>query len=395
VKILHVIASVDPVDGGPIEGIIQQCQSLADHNVREIVCLDPPDAPFLTYFPIRTHALGTKRYKPGPRSKIARFGYTGYLVPWLRANARRYDIIVINGLWNYASVGASLILPSLNVPYVVYPHGMMDPWFRRTYPLKHWLKQLFWILFEGRLVRHARALLFTSEDEMVQANGQFHGHPYRALVVGYGTGDAPSGAQAQIEAFRAALPGLGARRYLLFLGRIHPKKGCDLLIHGWAAVAKQHPDLQLVIAGPDQTGWQRELRILAERLGVDASIHWPGMISGPAKWGAFRAAEAFVLPSHQENFGVAVAEALACGTPVLISDKVNIWREVKACGAGLVEKDSLTGTRRLLQNFMALDEPSQQRMRVAARQCFIEHFDLKHGAQNALALFRDLARGAA
>jgi glycosyltransferase involved in cell wall biosynthesis len=394
-KLLHIIASVDPMSGGPIEGILQQCRSLGDRDVREIVCLDSPDAPFLKDFPIRTHALGTKRYKSGPRSKIARFGYTRLLVPWLRKNAGKYDILIINGLWNYASAGASLILPSLATPYVVYPHGMMDPWFRQAYPMKHWLKQLFWTLFDGRLIQHARAVLFTTEEERVLAQGQFRGHPYSERVVGYGTSDVPDDAETQNAAFRTLIPALGDRPYLLFLGRIHPKKGCDLLINAWVAVAKQRPDLHLVIAGPDQTGWVKELRSLAGRLGVGTNIHWPGMVSGPAKWGAFRGAEAFILPSHQENFGVAVAEALACGTPALISDKVNIWREVKAAGAGLVEPDTLAGTRTLLQAFLALDGPAREKMRVAARHCFIESFDLKNSAIKVLTLFRELARAPA
>jgi glycosyltransferase involved in cell wall biosynthesis len=215
------------------------------------------------------------------------------------------------------------------------------------------------------------------------------------MVVGYGTGDVPNDARGQLSAFHAQLPALGGRPYMLFLGRIHPKKGCDLLVQAWAVIAQQRPDLQLVIAGPDQTGWIKELRLLADRLGLDARIHWPGMVTGDAKWGAFRGAEAFILPSHQENFGVAVAEALACRTPVLISDKVNIWREVKASGAGLVESDTLAGTRQLLQSFMALDEAAKARMRDAARQCFVERFDLKNSSRKVLSLFRDLARGAA
>ncbi|MDB5395218.1 MAG: hypothetical protein JWM91_2724 [Rhodospirillales bacterium] len=392
-KLLHIIASVDPAGGGPIEGIIQQSEAQLDNDIREIVCLDSPDAPYLRGFPIKTYAMGTRPYDARRTSKIARFAYSPRLVSWLRQHAGNYDIIIVNGLWSYASVGASLILPRLSIPYVVYPHGMMDPWFRRAYPFKHWLKQLFWILFEGRLVRHAKATLFTTEDEMALARDQFRGHPYRELVVSYGTSDAPQGAEAQIEAFRRRLPALGDRAYLLFMGRIHPKKGCDLLIHAWAAVAKQRPDLHLVIAGPDQVGWVKELRILAERLGADESIHWPGMLKGPAKWGAFRDAEAFVLPSHQENFGIAVAEALACRTPVLISDKVNIWREVKAGGGGLVEPDTLAGARALLGSFLAMDETAREGMRAAARQCFMEHFDLKNSTRKVLTLFQELARG--
>ena len=108
---------------------------------------------------------------------------------------------------------------------------------------------------------------------------------------------------------------------------------------GWVrVVAEVAPDLDLVMAGPDQVGWMAELKGLAERLGVAGRIHWPGLMTGRAKWGALAGAEAFILPSHQDSFGVAVGEALGCGTPVLITDKVNIWREVRACGAGLVDE---------------------------------------------------------
>jgi len=394
-KILHVIASVDPADGGPIEGIIQQNNAMTDSGVREIVTLDAPDAPFLKNFGMKIHPLGVHPYGGGRKTKWARFAYTPRLVAWLRENAKQYDIIVVNGLWNYASVGASRILPRLTAPYVVYPHGMLDPWFRRTYPWKHLLKQAFWLAFEGRLLRHAAAVLFTCEEEMILARGQFFGHSYREHVIGYGTGDAPDDADNQIAAFRAKLPELGDRRYLLFLSRIHPKKGCDLLIQAFAAAANDDPDLHLVIAGPDQTGWMSELQKLAETLNVASRIHWPGMLTGPAKWGAFRGAEAFILPSHQENFGIVVAEALASHTPVLITDKVNIWREVEASGAGLVGPDDQAGVTKLLRSFLELGEASRSRMRSAARACFLKNFDLNGSADKMLDILKHVTQNAA
>lgn len=373
-KILHIIHSVDPASGGPVEGLIRQCQALPD-CVCEVVTLDTPDAAFLKNFPLTIHALGVRAHT----SRLSRFGYTPRLVPWLKAHAGDYDMIVVNGLWNYASAGASRVLPRLGLPYVVYPHGMMDPWFRKTYPAKHWLKQIFWTLFDGRLMRHARAALFTCEEEMELARGQFLGHPYRERVARYGAGAAPD---------EAAPPPID-RPYLLFLARIHPKKGCDLLIRAFAAVA---PDLDLVMAGPDQVGWMRELQSLAHRLGVGDRIRWPGMLSGPAKWGALRGAEAFILPSHQESFGVAVGEALGCSTPVLITDKVNVWREIAATGAGFVETDSQAGIETLLRSYLALDPPGRDRMRAAARACFAEYFDVASTASKTLEIFRELGK---
>jgi glycosyltransferase involved in cell wall biosynthesis len=383
-KILHIIHSVDPASGGTIEGLIQQCQALPGCAC-EVVCLDLPDARFLDRFPLPVYALGARAH----RSRLSRFGYSPRLVPWLKAHAGDYDMIVVNGLWNYASAGASRILPRLGLPYVVYPHGMMDPWFRRAYPAKHWLKQIFWTLFDGRLMEHASAALFTCEEEMILARGQFWGHPYRERVARYGAGAVPDDDGAQATEFRAMVPALGNRPYLLFLARLHPKKGCDLLIRAFAAVA---PDIDLVMAGPDQVGWRGELQSLAHRLGVGDRIHWPGMLTGPAKWGALRGAEVFVLPSHQDSFGVAVGEALGCSTPALITDKVNIWREIAAAGAGLVETDSEAGIEKLLRSYLALDPPGRTRMRAAARACFVEHFDMKTTAANTLEIFRQLGK---
>jgi glycosyltransferase involved in cell wall biosynthesis len=382
-NILHIIASVDPADGGPIEGIIRQWQGLDDQLNGEIVSLDPPDAPFLVNFPLKTHALGVRPYKKRSRSKLSRFGYTPLFVPWLREHADDYDLIVVNGLWSYASVGAARVLPRLNVPYVVYPHGMLDPWFRRTYPIKHALKQVLWWLFEGRLLHHAFSALFTTQEEMALAEGQFHGHHYQGRVVNYGTIDPPRKTNAQFAAFRAQVPELGNRPYILFLGRIHPKKGCDLLIRAWAALSDDLEELDLVIAGPDQTGLAKNLQLLAAQLGIDKRVHWPGMLTGAAKWGAFRGAEAFILPSHQENFGIAVAEALACGTPVLISDKVNIWREIKGDHAGLVASDDQAGVEHLLRDFLSMDAEAKLAMRNAARKCFSSRFDLSSSAGDA------------
>jgi glycosyltransferase involved in cell wall biosynthesis len=378
---------VDPKTGGPIEGILQQNAALGSMYAsrREIVSLDPPDAPFLAGFPIKVYPLGMGSYSARRPSRFRRFGFTPRLAPWLRSHVAEYDAVIVNGLWNYASVGAAMTLPEMKTPYYVFPHGMMDPWFRRRYPFKHLVKQVFWLFFEGRLLRGARRVFFTSEDEMRLAEGEFRGHPYVGEVVGYGTNDAPADCASQQAAFRAAVPGLEGRPYLLFLSRIHPKKGSDLLIRSFARIATRHLDTDLVMAGPDQLGCVGSLMRQARALGVEGRVHWPGMLRADAKWGAFRGAEAFILPSHQENFGIVVAEALACATPVLITDKVNIWREVEADSAGLVAPDTQAGVDALLERYFALDPAARVRMRAAARGCFEAHFDMGVSAKHMLA----------
>ena len=152
------------------------------------------------------------------------------------------------------------------------------------------------------------------------------------------------------------------------------------------------PDLDLVMAGPDQVGWMGELEALAHRLCVGNRIHWTGLLTGPAKWGALRGAEAFVLPTHQDSFGIAVGEALACSTPVLITDKINIWREVTDAGAGLVATDDEASIEKMLRSYLALDPPARAQMRIAARACFAEHFDMNATAAKTLEIFHQLGK---
>jgi glycosyltransferase involved in cell wall biosynthesis len=165
----------------------------------------------------------------------------------------------------------------------------------------------------------------------------------------------------------------------LLAGRLNPKKGCDLLLDAYAKTLPR--DLDLVMAGPDEAGWELELRAQASRLGIADRVHWTGTLRGDAKWGAFYGAEAFVLPSHQENFGIAVADALACGVIPLISDKVNIAREIEADGAAIVDTDTQAGTVRLIDRFRALSGADRQTMRRKARTCYEDRYALKNAAQ--------------
>ncbi|MDP8984906.1 MAG: glycosyltransferase [Pseudomonadota bacterium] len=375
-KLLHVLSSGDPRAGGPVEGVRQRGLRLRQlgHTV-ELVTLDDPALPFVKEFPLCIHALGSSR---------GGYRYSAALVPWLRANARRYDAIVVNGLWQYHSFGAWRALKPMGMPYYVFTHGMLDPWFKRAYPRKHLKKWAYWPWADYRVLRDARAVLFTSEEERLQARRSFWLYRATERVVAYGTSTPPSNAAELEERFLAANPDLRDTRILLFLSRIHEKKGCDLLIRAFAQLVSREPAFRLVIAGPDQTGWMSALIDLARSLGVADRITWPGMLQGDMKWAAFYAAEAFVLPSHQENFGIAVAEALGCGLPALISDKVNIWREVDAAGAGLIAPDTLEGTVQSLLRWASLTDDERGRMAVAARGLFHQRYTVDAMAKGLL-----------
>jgi len=260
----------------------------------------------------------------------------------------------------------------------------MDPWFSKEYPIKTFFKRIFWRLLEHRVVRDARRVLYTTQDEQILAEKAFKPFLGKGHVVGYGTAPPPRETPEFRAAFEKATPQLNGRPYLLFMSRIHPKKGCDILIQAFAALAHIRPDLQLVIAGPDELGLQQKLAALAERLGIGERVHWPGMLVGEAKWGAYYGAEGFVLSSHSENFGIVVAEAMGCGRPVVITDKVNIWREVADSASGIVGGDTIEGYTRALESFIRLEPSERAAMGQRAQRTFNVAFHIDAAVQNLI-----------
>ena len=354
------------------------------HSV-EVVSLDGPSDPWVKTCPILCHALG-----PG----WLKYGYSPRLLPWLRAHAHTYDAVVVNGIWQYNAFAVWRALHGTAVPYFVYTHGMLDPWFKRSYPIKHFKKWLYWPWGDYRVLRDASAVLFTCEQERLLARQSFWLYRCNEFVVNYGTSGPVGEASQQLTSFLARFPQLKGKRCLLFLGRVHIKKGPDLLLQAFAQVLHDLPaaltrDLHLVMAGPNDHDFGAEMLQLSKDLRIDHRVVWTGMVTGDLKWGAFRAAEAFVLPSHQENFGISVAEALACAVPVLISDQVNIWREIAEDGAGLVEKDDLPGTVNLLERWLKASTAERQAMGQKA----LASYHLRFSADEAAAsLIRAIER---
>jgi glycosyltransferase involved in cell wall biosynthesis len=367
-RLLHTIHSLSPEGGGPAEGLLRLAEAARSSGSfdSEVICLDPPAELYQKSEALPVHALG-----PG----WGKFGYTPRLDRWFVANLTRFDGLVIHGLWQYESLAAWKACRN-GLPYVVFTHGMLDPWFQEAYPLKHLKKVLYWRTAQYRVLRDASAVLFTASLEAELARTAFRPNQWNSVVVPFGTVAPGGNSQQQIQHFEAACPEVRGKSFILFLGRLHEKKGCDLLIEAFARSASDYPEADLVMAGPDDRGYQAVLASLAAGVGVGGRVHFPGMLRGDAKWGAFRAAEVFALPSHQENFGIAVAEALACGTPVLISNKVNIWREIAEDGVGFVDDDTVDGAIRLLTRWR--ETPTAARLAMAAKcqTTFEQRFDI-------------------
>jgi len=373
-KTLRVISSMNPQGGGPSQGIRYSIPALKALEVEnEVVCLDSPDTPYLGQDEFIIHALGAGR---GP------LHYHPQLIPWLKKHIDKYDILIIHGLWSFASHAVSKVVQQrkrqgLVVPKVyIMPHGMLDPWFQRdkSRRLKALRNEIYWRLIEKKTVNQADGLLFTCHQELLLARETFKGYkPKQELNVGYGIQAPPTYTEKSMP------PALADKPYWLFLSRIHPKKGVDLLIRAYDELCSQSSGVpDLVIAGPADSDYARQMIEIAED---NPKIHFAGMLKCDAKWGALYGCEAFILPSHQENFGIAVVEALACSKPVLISEQVNIWREIADGEGGIMAPDTEAGTYQLLTSFYAMDSHQKKKMAGKAYQVYQQHFTIQEAAE--------------
>jgi len=381
-KILRVITSMDPSMGGPCQGIRSSIPELNKIGVEnEVLCLDNPSALFLKSDSITIHALGPV---------IKPWAYTPLLLPWLMGNINRFDVIIVHGMWeyhNFAVYKAVMTFRRANkyklLKLYIMPHGMLDPYsLNKGNRFKVFRKILYWNLIEARIINNADGILFTCEEELRLANKTYQSYrPKRELNIGYGIESPPVATRRMSESFLKKCPKLEGEKYLLFLGRIHGKKGVDLLVKAYLKLAEERKSVlpKLVIAGPGiETAFGKKIkRLLKSHPTISENIFFPGMLSGEEKWGAFYGCEAFVLPSHQENFGIAVVEALACGKPVLITYQVNIWRKIINLGGGMVAEDTLSGITGLLESWISMEDSKKLNMKESARYNYVDEFSIK------------------
>ena len=340
-EILHLIHSMDPATGGVFSAVELLNQALLDAGIDSRISDDP------------------------------------------QAILKNKDEwIIAHGLWQWPSRRAR----ELNNRYLSYPHGMLDPWFKKTYPFKHLKKQLYWWAKQKNILRDAYAVCFTTEEERLLAQKTFFPYQAREVVTGLGVMEPPVNTFEQSEKFHQKFPQIKGKRGLLYLGRFHPKKGVDDLIRAWKNRSKKADEI-LVLAGPLEEGnnWIKYLQNLAKE---DPSIFWTGMLDGVLKWSALRWADSMILPSHQENYGMVVAEACSVGLPVYLTSKVNLWREVMDAGAGAVENDTLGGIQKLVNLWSISDRTP---LSTAAQKCFAERLHIARTVECLIKVMKESA----
>ena len=302
----------------------------------------------------------------------------------LRRQIPASDLVHIHSLYLFHSLVACYYCRGYNIPYLMRPHGTLDPFIHQRH---RWRKGLMEFAFEHRNIRRAAALHFTTAEEAELASPFTFQTP--GLVVPLGIDSAELALLPEPGRFRARYPELGDKRIILFFGRVNFKKGLDILVKAFGAVARKREDVHLVIAGPDNEGWGDKVRAWLSEAGLLGRTTFTGMLLGPEKLAVLRDADMFVLPSYSENFGIAVIEAMAAGLPVIISDKVNIWREVQAGGAGQVIPCDPGPLAEQILDLLAQPELARQ-MGHNGRTLVQEHFQWPRIAQNLAAAYAQI-----
>lgn len=365
-KILHAIHSLNPAHGGTtygLRGLVNELLRLGHET--EIIVLDDPASPWLLDWPCKVHALGTGR---------GNYGFNWAFWTGAQRLIQGFDRAIIHGLWQFHGIALWRACRRFRVPYAVYPHGMLDGWFATAYPAKHRLKAIYWFCVERRVLWDARAVFFTTQAELAAGKDTFPLFRVAPAFAAFGIVGPPEAPATYREQFDRRVVRLAGRRIILFLGRLHTKKGCELLLQGFAAwmgtlSAAERGNWHLRFVGPtDDREYLTQLQRFAttEKLIEAGLVSFEPAVSGDEKWQELSRAEVLALPSHQENFGVVIAEAFACATPALISNKVNGWQLMAETQAALVAGDDVDGVVALLTQWSALTPQDVQIRKLAA-----------------------------
>lgn len=361
-RVLHVLPTRASSYGGPV----RVAESLARHTEAHGISstIFPPDG-------VETNPK--LLFAPAPGQWLT-----------LLSEVRRAELVHVHGLWTAPTSAAAAMARSFRKPYVLTPHGMLDRWSMRRSAAK---KRLYARAVERRTLSGAAAIHFFNEEEAAEARA------FGALPPSF---ELPNG--VDVSGF-AALPGRaellrrfsvrGDLRIALFLGRVHSKKGFDVLLPALAAVV----GTLLVVAGPDEGGYRREVERLAAELSVTDRVVFVGPVEGEDKRTLLGGSDFFVLPSHQEGDSVAIKEALAAGLPVLISNRCH-FHEVEREGAGLVVNDDPAAVTGALRGLSALSSEARRAKSEAARRLAGRYDAAALGARMAR-IYRALARGEA
>jgi glycosyltransferase involved in cell wall biosynthesis len=379
-----VIPSVGPLRGGPSAMVRSLAHSLFREGIETHVATTDDNGPQTLRVP-----CGVPVFEDGvtywyfPRQ--ARFyTFSWPLGAWLARHVADFNLVHIHALFSYATLPAAYWARRRDVPYIIRPLGTLNEW-----GMKHrrpWLKKLSYRLIESRVIKHAALIHYTSDQERLEAE-KLRVAPTAAVIIPNAVEETRSPSLA--GRFRARYPQLKGRRIILFLSRLDEKKGLDLLMHAFARTRQRMPEACLVVAGEGAPGFVSGLKAETVRLGIEGDVFWPGFLDGDLKHAALADASVFALPSYSENFGIAVAEAMAAGLPVVVSNQVGIHRDIAQAHAGIVVPCDVTCVASGLVQLLE-DARLRQSMGDNGKSLARRHYSLHAVTEKLIGVYNDI-----
>ena len=371
-KVLHVIDSISPLRGGPSQSLWHTLRASAVRGIKVAVITTNDDGPGRTVNVPMDRFVKVNGFEVRYFPRQTNFYTASWpMWQWLLAHVREYDLVHVHALFSFAPTVASYSARFRGVPYVISPHGVLGVWGLENRRPRLKRASIQWV--EGPLLRRARCVQFCSRREQDE---------FSQLGVHANTSVIPHAMPAEpgdvaISTFKppAELAALAGRPAILFLARIHPIKGLELLLRAFAGVIQQHPNVVLLVAGNGEASFVAGLQKLALNLGISNHIRWIGFVSGTFKRWLFERASVFVQPSWSENFGIAVAEAMAIGVPVIVTNGVGIADIVAKNHCGLVTESTIPSLQQAINDLLK-DDVTRLRMGAAGRHAVREQLSL-------------------
>jgi glycosyltransferase involved in cell wall biosynthesis len=379
-NILHLIATLAPESGGPAQACLEMANAVAARGHQVSIFTTNYGAPLAG----RLSADETVDIRVFPVQWPTDWKPSIPMAHFLVEAMDNYDVIHLHSLYLFHDWVGGILAQRARIPYIVRPHGLLDPYIWERHRPR---KRLVEVLFQTRVLNHAAAIHYTSELER-EISGPYAGTaPSRVVPLGVSLENLEHLPDPQ--SFHRRFPETAGKRIVLFLGRVHRKKGLDLLVPAFAAARRVTPDLHLVIAGPDDGALTTTIEQVAAH-GIGEAVTFTGMLTGIDKLAAFGAASMFVLPSYSENFGIAVVEAMAAGLPCIVSSQVNIHRDISGQG-GIVVPCEVAPLARAVGE-LAADPARARAMGIEARATARRLYDWANVAASLEKFYEEVAR---
>jgi len=326
-KVLHIAASLSSKWGGPTRVIIGLTEALSKKGVK--VSIFAPTAENEKGFLEKPEGVNIRLFRKSFPSKFWT-SYSPGLAKALREEAFDFDLFHIHEIWHHPHFAAYQAARFARKCFVITIHGSLEPWCLNHKAFK---KKIYSMLIQRKILREASALHAITGEE-VRNIAKFVGNKNVLLI--------PNGLNLEEfenfsyrEQIDELYPDIRGKKIILFLGRLHPKKGLDILAKAFQLILKQRDDIQLLIVGPDSNGYKEEIVKILKAENAIVNVTFTGMLRGDDKLAALSRADIFVLPSYSEGFSISILEAMACGLPVVVTKECN-FPEVEEIGAGKV-----------------------------------------------------------